>query len=422
MEEDSEEAQQFQDLISRRLYWRLVSLSREHRIFRQLGDQARQKDSSPGPGALVKAMTKRYGEGMFDQPLALKTARSILKSYQTIRNHDLVGTLRLPPEVGVDELLSGISEEERRDLLRIQSPFIDAVARSGVAAASGYTSSVILQIAVEMEPLGPSLREDLFARLVRILEQHLARLLDINLGNSDVDTTQDRSIGRRTESVHTMIRRFQEMLPGDFDENQLLIAEIKQIIAIRDSIVHRESRADQEFKRWVSVDDYHYGSLLDTSDESLRTASDTVFGFLYRSLFMYWKMRANDLRLAGILLDQTQSDLLLHEEWHSLFLSTDFDLDEFGFDEETRQVLRVNSLLGAKNHFGVERVKLQTIESNWIDGVEWELVKSALLDDDQQVLRILHEFPDLEALVEPRNKVFDQFRSRRLNGTLYEPI
>jgi hypothetical protein len=412
MDEKLADSQSVEAQLSLKMFWRLNLLSREHRVFRQLIELARSRDSSPAPSATVKNMTKRYGEGMFDQPFALKTARSVLKTFQTLQDENLIGTLRLPPEVSIEALYDGITDDEKRELLRIQSPVIETLTRAHLEATTGYTTSVVAQIAVEMEPLGPTIREDLYARLVRTLEQHLTRLLDINLGICDHGNKQSGQVGQRIASVHTMLSNLIALMPAEFDPSRALLSEMKETIAIRDSIIHRESRADEEFNRWVPVDDYHLGSLIDNSEESLLRAANSVFGFCYRSLFLNWRGLVDDLGLARYLLNQTQSDLLLHEEWRALHLATDISLDEFEFDEETKQVLRVNSLLGAKNHLGIEIVRHQILESEWVKGVEWDLVRFALLDNDSEVLRILRDNPELMEWIVPSNKVFDRFRNR----------
>jgi hypothetical protein len=105
------------------------------------------------------------------------------------------------------------------------------------------------------------IRENLFAHLTGILDRHLNRLIAIVQRGQLLPSAPVKPFGSRTLSIHKSLEKINALLSPDFDQGGGFAKKVKVIIAMRDSTVHREGRAHNEFSKWVRIDKNEVGAV-----------------------------------------------------------------------------------------------------------------------------------------------------------------
>ena len=394
-----------------RLSFRLNTLLYEFQLLYNSADVALLYDEVDELEVIVDELVEKYGEVNItrEQLMALGEAELQSKGMQgSIREK---GSVKFPVDVSFEDLMDVVDESIVADIQTVAEPLISTIKSELDESGGMATNAIAHELIARLQPLGNVMRNGILSNACGALERHLARLA--HLANELPAT------GTRPLSARDLIELTTKRLGQDLDRNGGLSDVINGIFTERNSLIHREGRVDSVFQNQMKdkpVDEEELGAVLDLTDDALRGKLDYLLGYALRAIFLDWH-RLDDKPTFYTMLSFAQIHLLAQEHWATLALVSDQTFEETDPDD-VRPTTRVNYLLALK-HFTDDSVRVEYYERvrAWEapEGDIWKLVKLALLDQNDEAVKLILEKQELREHLEPINRVFaDLMKDPRL--------
>jgi hypothetical protein len=396
---------------------RFSSLIYDFHLLRGISKIALEYEEPADIEETIDLVIARHGTDTLDRESLLVVADGVKLSNEISASVAASGLVSIPPHISIEDFYDHMDGQMAEDFAKSTEPIESALLGVASAGASGPEFAALIELIGGMQPLGGMIREGILAVACGALERHfmkLATLIDLEADSLSGEPSSKKS--GRTESVHYALDRVEEYLGKSFDPKGTLSPNIRDIIAARNSILHREGRVDEEFKRRVKsmqIDEDYLGAILDLDNQDLGVKLSYLSAHCFRSTYLLWNRFTFNKYGPDSSLRILRSHLLAQDDWIALAIMSDEVIEGLAEDDD-KAVTRVNHLLGLKgltDDSVIEEFYERVRQWDEPPEVEWLLPKLALLDDIDGAVTLIEENLDLRELLVPSNKVFSELMS-----------
>jgi hypothetical protein len=393
---------------------RFSSLIYDFHLLKRISKIALEFDEPADIEETIELVTARHGIDTLDRESLHIVADGVRLSNEFSASVAAKGLVSIPPHISIEDFYDHMDGQMAEDFAKSTEPIQIALRGVASAGASGPEFAALFELIGGMQPLGGMIREGILAVACGALERHfmkLATLIDLEADSFGGEPSSKKR--GRTESVHYALDRVEAYLGNSFDPKGTLSPNLRDIIATRNSILHREGRIDEEFKRRVKsmqIDEDYLGAILDLDNQDLGAKLSYLASHCFRSTYLLWHRFTFNKYGPDSSLRILRSHLLAQDDWIALAIMSD-DVIEGLAEVDDRAVTRVNHLLGLKrltDNSVVEEFYERVRQWNEPPEVEWILPKLALLDDIEGAVTLIEKNVDLRELLVPANKVFSE--------------
>jgi hypothetical protein len=242
-------------------------------------------DTAPSEVEVLRELEHLIDPADRDSGLLERYSKIVSRQFRAARDSADGGYFSPPIEHSLSDLASEFHPSDfGRRLAREQEDINRVLASASDIGIIERNLGVFLEISALAQPVGEYFRHGLLAVSVGHLEQHLT-LLEACSGGVPSPVLEGKS------RISTLIDSAHKRYGPKFDPGHTRTKEVSYVVAVRNSVIHREGRVDKKFLDAVgknSVAPESHGKLLDMSVPVTSNYMSVVFGFAARASLFTW--------------------------------------------------------------------------------------------------------------------------------------